>query len=56
MPGLKYMDAMLDRQDEKDRAALIVENVMARRVADAARPTEPTGSPVQPTKQSKGSA
>jgi hypothetical protein len=48
-PGLKYMDAMMDHQDAKDRAERIVDAAIdrARRGAIAATPTP--GSPVQPT-------
>ena len=57
-PRVAIMDRMMDAQDARDRAELIVNAAMARRVADAARPTEtkPTGTPVQPAKQSKASS
>ena len=57
-PGVALCDRMMDAADAKARVELIVNAAMARRVADAARPTEtkPTGTPVQPAKQSKASS
>jgi hypothetical protein len=51
------MDRMMDAQDAKDRAELIVNAAMARRVADAARApaTQPTEPPLKPDKQPAGS-